>query len=309
MSEELPPPLVPAEVDLRDMDGFMLNVERLLASELWAVATGEEFKAAVGLWTRAWKQLPAASLPDDDRILAAFAGIAVSRWKRVKGVAMRGFVLCSDGRFYHHVLAEDAIRAWGRKESFRERGRRGNERRWSGHSSSDESTGRAPSGKGPKGGAGDNHGDEPKSGKATAQGSHKQSPKDRCGIAEGSHSDTISDPNALLNDRQGQGQGQGQGQKKEKEQEEGRDAAAYAFFGKVIKLKPDDFSRWKAHYPHIGEELTGHLESRDAWLATQDEQARRKWFMSTASWLAKVNADAGERLRQQSKSNNGRALL
>lgn len=109
-----PDPLVPAEVDLRDFDGFMLNVERLLASELVALSTGDEFKAAVLLWSRAWKQMPAGSLPNDDRILASFSG-AGPRWKKVREMALRGFVLCSDGRFYHRVLCDDVMRAWASK--------------------------------------------------------------------------------------------------------------------------------------------------------------------------------------------------
>lgn len=114
-------PLVGPDVDLRALDGFMLNVERLMASELVAISSGEEFKAAVLLWCRAWKQVPAASLPDDDRVLAAFAGCSLPRWRKLKAVALRGFVRCADGRLYHRVLAEDAIRAFARHQAFRAR--------------------------------------------------------------------------------------------------------------------------------------------------------------------------------------------
>lgn len=114
-----PPPMTTPEIDVRDLDGFMLNTERLLASELWALATGEEFKGAMGLWCRAWKQIPAASLPNDERVLASFAGVALPRWKKIREVAMRGFVLCSDGRLYHRVLCDDALRAHARKQERR----------------------------------------------------------------------------------------------------------------------------------------------------------------------------------------------
>lgn len=117
MTDTRPEPLVPAEVDLRDLDGFMLNVERLLASELFALSTGDEFKAAVGLWSRAWKQMPAGSLPNDDRVLAAFSG-AGTRWRKVREMALRGFVECSDGRLYHKVLCDDVLRAWARKQEY-----------------------------------------------------------------------------------------------------------------------------------------------------------------------------------------------
>ncbi len=125
----LPPPLVPPDVDVRDLDGFMLNVERLMASELWALSTGVEFKAAVGLWCRSWKQLPAGSLPNDERILAAFSG-AGRRWRQVRDMALRGFVLCSDGRLYHQVLCADVMRAAAKKAARCEQTRAATEARY-----------------------------------------------------------------------------------------------------------------------------------------------------------------------------------
>ncbi|MGJ0397429.1 MAG: DUF1376 domain-containing protein [Methylocystis sp.] len=116
---ELPEPLVPAEVDCSDLDGFMLNVERLMASELVALGTHEEIAAALFLWCRAWKQSPAASLPDDDRVNAAFARLPLARFKKLKANVMRGFVKCSDGRLYHRFLAREAQAAFDRKEAFR----------------------------------------------------------------------------------------------------------------------------------------------------------------------------------------------
>ena len=118
---ELPEPLVPAEVDCTDLDGFMLNVERLMASELVALATHEAVAAALFLWCRAWKQRPAASLPNDDRVLAAFARLPIPRFKKLRDDVMRGFVLCSDGRFYHRTLAEEALRAYDKKTQFKKR--------------------------------------------------------------------------------------------------------------------------------------------------------------------------------------------
>ena len=114
MRPRRPRPLIPREVDTRDLDKFMLNAERLMASELFALSTGEEFKAAVALWCRAWKQIPAGSLPNDDRVLAGFSG-AGARWAQVRDMAMRGFVLCSDNRWYHPILCEDAVIAWRKK--------------------------------------------------------------------------------------------------------------------------------------------------------------------------------------------------
>lgn len=115
---DLPAPLTPADCDVRALDTFDLNVERLMSSELVAVSTGDEFKAAVLLWCRAWKQVPAASLPDDDRILASFAGLAITKWRKVRAGALRGFIKCFDGRLYHPMLADLAIKGDARRKRF-----------------------------------------------------------------------------------------------------------------------------------------------------------------------------------------------
>lgn len=111
MAEELPDPLVSPDHDVRSLDGFMLNVERVLASELLAIGTPEECWAAFMLWCRAWKQVPGGSLPNDERTLAGFSG-AGRRWKQVREVALHGFVLCSDGRLYHRFLCKEVERAY-----------------------------------------------------------------------------------------------------------------------------------------------------------------------------------------------------
>src|SRR5690606_19396091 len=95
-------PLTPAGCDLRDFAFMPLDASRLLDSDLFALSTGEEFKAAMSLWCKAWLQIPAASLPDDDRVLAHLSG-AGTRWKKIKDMALRGFVKCTDGRLYHPV--------------------------------------------------------------------------------------------------------------------------------------------------------------------------------------------------------------
>ena len=118
MAEQLPPPLVPPECDCTDLDGFMLNVERLMASELVALSTHEVVGAALFLWCRAWKQRPAASLPDDERVLAAYSRLPLPRFRRLREEAMRGFVKCSDGRLYHRVLAVEALKAYEKKLVF-----------------------------------------------------------------------------------------------------------------------------------------------------------------------------------------------
>lgn len=113
-------PLVPPEVDLRGLPWMRLDTSRLLDSDLFALSTGDEFKAAVALWCKSWTQEPAGSLPTDDRILAHLSGSG-TKWKRVREMALRGWVECSDGRLYHPVVAEQALAAWEERVAYREK--------------------------------------------------------------------------------------------------------------------------------------------------------------------------------------------
>ncbi|WP_232027560.1 YdaU family protein [Acidithiobacillus ferridurans] len=110
-------PPVPADIDLRSYCWMKLDLSRLHSSDFIHLANNEEFGAAVKLWTESMRQVPAGSLPNDDKILACLAGYRGSprRWMKVKTIALHGFSLCSDGRLYHPVLAEMVLDAWGNK--------------------------------------------------------------------------------------------------------------------------------------------------------------------------------------------------
>ncbi|MCD7096953.1 DUF1376 domain-containing protein [Stenotrophomonas sp. MMGLT7] len=118
----LPEPLVPPEVDLRGMPFMPLDVTRLRDSGFAIESSPEEFRAGILLWCASWNQFPAASLPDNDKVLAAYAGYPgqLRAWARIKAGAMRGFVRCNDGRMYHPVIAEKALEAWAERLDFRE---------------------------------------------------------------------------------------------------------------------------------------------------------------------------------------------
>lgn len=119
----LPAPLVAPDVDLTNFPFMQLDVDRLRNSDLALTLSAEAFRAAVLLWCAAWHQKPAASLPDDDRVLAQLAGFGrfVKEWRKVRADALRGFVLCADGRLYHTVVAEKANEAWRRKNGAKDR--------------------------------------------------------------------------------------------------------------------------------------------------------------------------------------------
>jgi len=107
-----PPPLIGAHVDLRGLQYLPVDIQRLLDSDLYALSSGEEFKAALTLWARSFLQVPAGSLPDDDRLLAHLSGVGARRWPKVRGMALHGFIRCADGRLYHPVVCEKAEEAW-----------------------------------------------------------------------------------------------------------------------------------------------------------------------------------------------------
>ena len=116
---DLPDPLTPPDCDLRGLEFMPLDTVRLLDSDLFALSTGEEFKAALALWCKSWTQVPAGSLPKDDRVLAHLSG-AGSGWRKVKELALRNWMECSDGRLYHPVVAEKALEALPRRKAFQE---------------------------------------------------------------------------------------------------------------------------------------------------------------------------------------------
>ena len=117
---DLPEPLTPIECDLRGLPFMPLDVVRLVDSNLFALTSGDEFKAAVTLWCKAWLQVPAASLPDDDRVLSHLSCTGTA-WKKLRAMALHGWIKCSDGRLYHPVVADKACQAWKHRLAQRDR--------------------------------------------------------------------------------------------------------------------------------------------------------------------------------------------
>lgn len=119
-------PLTPPDCDLTDFAFMPLDVARLRDSELASNETPEACWAAVLLWSASWHQIPAASIPHDDKWIAKQAGYAQrgkidKAWSDVRPGALRGWVACNDGRLYHPVVAEKALEAWKSKTEQRYR--------------------------------------------------------------------------------------------------------------------------------------------------------------------------------------------
>lgn len=108
-------PLTPADCDLRDFAYMPVDVRRLLSSETWILGNGDERAAAMTLWLESWHQVPAGSIPNNDKMLAHLSQ-AGAKWGKVKEHVLRGWVEARDGRLYHPVIAEKVREAWQKKQ-------------------------------------------------------------------------------------------------------------------------------------------------------------------------------------------------
>lgn len=127
---DLPEPLTPADCDLNGLKFMPLEVARVMQSTLFGTSNGDEFKAAFALWCASWYERPAASLPNDERMLEFLS--KAKAWKKVRAMALHGWVLCSDGRLYHQTVAKAALSAWDRRVEYQDENDSKNERqkRW-----------------------------------------------------------------------------------------------------------------------------------------------------------------------------------
>lgn len=124
MSDALPDPPIAADVDLRDFSFMPLDVRRLLSSETWIEAADDPRlgHALMSLWAESWHQVPAGSLPDNDRVLQRLSMCPDAKeWRRIRERALLGWRRCSDGRLYHPVVVEKAQESWAHKVAQRER--------------------------------------------------------------------------------------------------------------------------------------------------------------------------------------------
>lgn len=123
LNSELPDPLVPPEVDLRDWRYMPLLVARLFGSTFHAQASDAAWRAGVTLWLKSWHQIPAGTLPNDDRELCRLAelGADFRKFARVREWALHGWFLCSDGKLHNYTMAEVVLEAWEKRKANKEK--------------------------------------------------------------------------------------------------------------------------------------------------------------------------------------------
>lgn len=121
MADSLPSPLSPPDCDLREFPFMPIYIQRLFNSEFHARVSDAAWRAGVTLWLKSFHQVPSGSLPDDDISLTRLAELAkdVKGFRKIKEQALYGWVKCSDGRFYHPVVAAAAAEALAGKKAQR----------------------------------------------------------------------------------------------------------------------------------------------------------------------------------------------
>jgi hypothetical protein len=109
----LPPPPVPADADLRHFQSMPVDVDRLRRSKAWLICRRRPELGfhMFNLWGRAWREVPAGSLEDDDDVLADAAMCSPDRWPKIRTEAMRGWTKFADNRLYHRTVCEKVIEA------------------------------------------------------------------------------------------------------------------------------------------------------------------------------------------------------
>jgi len=108
-------PLVSADIDLRDFPCMPIDVRWVRDNPTFWRMDGAEFRISFLLMAASWHEIPAASVPDNDRHNAQLVDISLQKWRSVKSVALKDWVQCSDSRFYHPVVASRARNAWSAK--------------------------------------------------------------------------------------------------------------------------------------------------------------------------------------------------
>lgn len=255
-------PLVPPEINLQEFRFMPLDVSRLWDSELATTASGDAFRAAVLLWCKAWHQVPAGSLPDDERALMKFAACNAETWSKIRDDAMHGFVLCDDGRYYHPVVCEKAIDAWERTNRYRNAANK----RWKNKKKLKDAS----------------HIKRIEVldkthivGTGTGTGTNK---KEDIGIDDGFIYD--ADGNSIVPPGP--------------EKITKPNGKHYAFFASTIKLTDRDFSRWVSAFPLL--DIRAELTALDDFYT---ENGIADWFVRCSAALAKKNREAAERSKAQ----------
>ena len=97
------------DIDVQCLPYMPLQVERLRKSKAWLRCKRKPELAfyMVNLWMRAWHEIPAGSIEDDDDVLADAAMASPDEWQRLKDDILHGWER-REGRIWHSTVTEIA---------------------------------------------------------------------------------------------------------------------------------------------------------------------------------------------------------
>lgn len=102
------------ELDVQCLPYMPLQIERLRKSKAWLRCKRNPEIAfyMVNLWMRAWHEIPAGSIEDDDDVLADAAMCTPEKWEELKDDILKGWER-RDGRVWHSTVTEIATESAG----------------------------------------------------------------------------------------------------------------------------------------------------------------------------------------------------
>lgn len=103
------------DLDVQRLPYMPLQIERLRKSKAWLRCKRNPEIAfyMVNLWMRAWHEIPAGSIEDDDDVLADAAMCSPEKWEELKDDILKGWDR-RDGRVWHSTVIEIATEAVGK---------------------------------------------------------------------------------------------------------------------------------------------------------------------------------------------------
>lgn len=108
---------------------FPLYVDDFISDSAVDAMTNEELGIYTRLLCKAWKEEPAGTIPDDDRILSNWAKTTASRWKHCREGVLRAFIL-RGGRLHQKRMILEWSKLMAKMATLSEAGKRGAEKRW-----------------------------------------------------------------------------------------------------------------------------------------------------------------------------------
>ena len=105
--------------NVRNLPYMPLFIDRLLNSDTWIMASGDEAKAMITIWCAAWHQNEAGTLPNNDQVLKVLSR-AGENWMQMRETVLSGFELNEKtNRLHHQVIQEIAAEAFSKTDRFR----------------------------------------------------------------------------------------------------------------------------------------------------------------------------------------------